>query len=105
MADEEIVRLPRAEVPSTSPTGELSDIQKVEQGAGQLLHELHSKVDALFHSGKMHLAQDVEAEWTKIRADVLAKVTADTPAVEAVLTAALADAEKALLAVIESHLA
>ena len=101
--DETNVRTPRDEVPSEGRG--LNELQKVEQGAGQILHDLKAKADALFHSGKIHLAQDIRDGWDKAKADALAAVESNAPEAKAAAEKALAVVEKFLVDTIESHLA
>lgn len=96
-------RAPRAEVRTDS--GALSELHKVEQGAGQIVHDVKAKVEALFQAGKIHLAQDIRDNWAKAKADALAAVQNDAPEAKAIAEKALAVIEDFLVKTIESHLA
>lgn len=75
--------------------------QKLEHGA----EVVKDHAVGILHHGEILFAQDLQTEWAKIKAAALVEVKDKSPEIQAVAQVLLEDAEKALLAFIESRLA
>lgn len=75
--------------------------QKLEHGA----EVIKDHAAGILHHGEILFAQDLQAEWATIKAAALVEVKDKAPEIQAVAQVLLEDAEKALLAFIESRLA
>ena len=74
--------------------------EKLKDGAEAVKeHAAH-----IIHHGVILFAQDVQAEWATIKAAALVEVKDKSPEIQAAAQVILEDAEKALLAFIESRL-
>lgn len=59
----------------------------------------------IIHHGEILFGKDLQAEWATIKAAALVEVKDKSPEIQAAVEVVLEDAEKALLAFIESRLA
>lgn len=79
-----------------------SEIEHKLEDAAAVVKE---HVANVVHHGEILFGKDLQAEWSTIKAAALVEVKDKSPEIQAAVEVVLEDAEKALLAFIESRLA